>query len=150
MINIRKGTEADIPAIIEMGRAYHQESYFKDMPFNEDKAKALIPVLIKTGLGIVAVEDEKVVGMMGAALQKHIFSDELMSKDILLYIQPEYRGQHIGQRLVCVYIDWALSVGVKAQNIEVGVNSGVQTESAIKFYRDLGFAVVGVNLRLEA
>ena len=149
-INIRKATDADIPAVIEMGRAFHQESdYLREMSFNEAKARALIPVVIKTGLGIVAVDDEKVIGMMGGILETHIFSDELMSGEYLIYVRPEYRGTEAAARLVCVYINWALEHGVKPQNIGVGVNAGIRTEETVQFYRNLGFRVSGVNLRLE-
>jgi GNAT superfamily N-acetyltransferase len=149
MIDVRKGRFDDIDQAIELGRAYYAESAMGSMEFDEAKARALCEAILKTGLGIVAEDNGQLVGMMGAAITTHCFSDTLMAQDYLIYIKPQYRGSGVSKRLITIYIFWAENQGIKRENIFLGVNSGIHSEKTEKIYNSLGFKRFGITMRMK-
>jgi GNAT superfamily N-acetyltransferase len=147
---IRKGTQEDIDQAIELGKAYHLESPMgqSSMTFNEDKCRELCRYLLQNGLGIVAEDGGQLVGMMGAYITTHFFTDDVVAQDVLIYIKPSYRGVGLSKRLISVYIFWALEQGVKRENIFIGINSGINASKTEKIYQTLGFKRHGVTMRL--
>jgi len=149
LINIRKAKESDMDAIIELGKSMYVESDYQGMAFNEDKCRAFLSVVITTGLAIIAEKDGWIVGMLGAGIQPHIFTDTLMSWDDLVYVLPQYRGTRAAQRLITVYIAWAQELGVKRENIYIGINAGINIDRTARFYHKLGFKRSGINMKLQ-
>ena len=145
---IRKGTEEDIDQAIELGRLYHKETPMGNMPFNESKGRELIHAILKTGLGIVAEDNGQLVGMMGAYVTTHFFSDALCAQDYLIYIKPQYRGAGLSKRFLDVYIFWAESQGVERENIFLGINSGIDASRTEKIYISKGFKRHGISMRM--
>ena len=146
---IRKAKETDMDAFIELCRAMYAEADFKNMEFSEDKCRAFCLVVMATGLAIVVEKDARLVGMFGAGLQQHIFTNTFMSMDYLIYVIPEYRGTRIADRMLKIYIEWALAHKIKRENIYIGINAGINTEKIERFYSKIGFKRTGVNLRLQ-
>jgi GNAT superfamily N-acetyltransferase len=149
MIEIRKGIEQDVERIMELGNAYYNESAFSSMEFNESKCRDLFFHLLQYGFAVVADDGGKLVGMMGAILNKHFFTDTLMAQDVLVYVSPEYRCQGLSRRLITVYINWAISQGVKRDNIFLGVDSGINRSITEEVYNNLGFKRFGTSMRLQ-
>ena len=105
---IRPMQAGDIPAILDMGKAIHQESAYRDMIFSVDKCKKLIMWLFTSPLAftVVAVDDDgKLCGIMAAHIAQHYFSDDYMIEDYLLYVRPENRGKTIGMWLVFQFVE---------------------------------------------
>lgn len=149
MVEIRKGTEQDIKQAVELGKVYYKESAFGSMEFNEAKAYELCSALLQSGLGIVADDSGQIVGMMGAQIGNHFFSNTPMAQDVLIYVKPEYRRTGIAKRFVSVYINWAENRGVKRENIFLGINSGINRANTERAYNTLGFRRFGVSMRLQ-
>ena len=144
---IKKVTIDDLPAIIEMAKAFHQESDARKYTLTEERIKELTALIISTGLAILAVKDGEAVGMMGAMLQKNVFFDELMAGDYLIYVKPAYRGSEAAQLMVDEYIRWAKSYGAKC--IGIDIESGINDERALNFYNKMGFITTGYHMKLE-
>lgn len=144
----RRGTETDVDDVIEIGKLYYSEADMKTMNYDLPKSRALVIDLLKNGLGIIAEEDNQIVGMIGAQIFNNFFSDSLMSQDILVYVVPEHRGLGIAKTLISIYIDWALNNGVRRENIFIGIDSGINTEKTEEVYKSLGFIRSGVKMRL--
>jgi len=104
---------------------------------------------LQYGFAVVADDGGKLVGMMGAILNKHFFTDTLMAQDVLVYVSPEYRCQGLSRRLITVYINWAISQGVKRDNIFLGVDSGINRSITEEVYNNLGFKRFGTSMRLQ-
>ncbi len=97
----------------------------------------------KSGVVLFAQSGEQLVGMVGAH-----FGETMKSRHIAVpfgfFVQKEYRGQGLGQKLLEALIE-------KLKELEiVKINIGVYEtqQSAIKLYEKLGFQRVGV-LRKE-
>lgn len=147
MIDVRIGREEEIEQAIELGRLYHMESPYRDIPFDAERGRALCKTVLDHGLALVAVDGDKMVGMMGAVITNYFFSEEPVSQDILIYVHPDYRSQGIAGRFIGSYVQWALERGVKPWNIFLGIISGIHNQSTESLYRSLGFETCGVVMR---
>lgn len=145
---IRKGKETDIHAVIAMGKAMHDESSLSDMTFDVDKCEQWFFSALENGLVVIAENDGKYLGMLGAGTGELDFSKDKIAFDHLVYVIPEYRGTRLAERMIKVYILWAKEMGVKEGRINIGINSGINTERTERFYRKLGFVRSGVNMRM--
>jgi GNAT superfamily N-acetyltransferase len=137
----------DIDALIEMGKAMYEESDLKSLSFNEAKAREKMLNVINEEFAVVYEVNNKIIGMMGAWLYQHIFSDDLIAMDYLFYVKPRYRGCAAAAMMAQAFIDWAVLQGVQPANIMVGVNAGINGNKAVEFWERIGFVRSGVNLR---
>jgi len=145
---IRPMQAGDIPAILDMGKAMHHESAYRDMIFSVDKCKKLIMWLFTSPLAFIVVavnDDGKLCGIMAAHIAQHYFSDDYMIEDYLLYVRPENRGGTIGMRLVSQFVEWAEKQNIKM--IMCGISTEIETEKVIKLYKHFGFHTAGVLMR---
>lgn len=144
MASVRTATEADIPALIAMGRKMHAESpRFKSLAFSAEKCEALIrrlldPLPQPPGTVLVAVEGPQVVGMMGGFVVEHFFSHDRYASDLVVYVAPGHRGGSAFVRLVFAFEDWAASRG--ACEIVLGVSTELNPEATVAMYERLGYA----------
>lgn len=146
---IRKAKETDMEEIIKLGKDMYDESKLHGMIFDADKCRAFYLVLLATGLAIVAELEGKIIGMFGAELQKHIFSNDYMTMDVLNYVVPSYRGSNAAKRMLSVYVAWAEGHNVKPCNIWLGINAGINVDRTERFYNKLGFNRSGIMMRLK-
>ena len=145
---IRPMCEQDIPAVLVLGKAMHQESAYRDMTFSADKCEKLIMWLLASPLAftVVAVDDGgKLCGIMAAHIAQHYFSSDYMIEDYLLYVRPEKRGGTIAMRLVSQFVEWAEKQNVKM--IMCGISTEIETEKIIKLYQHFDFHTAGVLMR---
>jgi N-acetylglutamate synthase-like GNAT family acetyltransferase len=144
---IRQAKQEDESAIIALGKAMYVESTWINLEFDESKCRESFYNVLFTGLALVAEEDGAIIGMFGGEIQQHIFSNDLMSMDVLHYVIPEFRGSSAAKRMITVYKAWAAAKGVKTENVYLGIMSGINVERTEKFYNKLGFERAGVILR---
>lgn len=106
----------------------------------------------KTRLHRVAVAEGKVVGMLASrrthANEYHpsipVPADvETVSELESLYVQPDFQGRGIGQRLLTAHHEWAATYpGRPSVLVVVDTN-----KSAIRFYEQNGYVIVGDRFR---
>jgi len=145
---IRPALTSDLTTLLALSREMYQESGLKNLAFDEGKVWIeLFEKLNSDAFTMVYEKDGQIIGMIGAMICKHIFSNDLMSMDYLVYVKPEHRGSAVFASMIQEYIDWSKSQGVKPANIYIGVNAGVSTELTVKCYERLGFVRSGINLR---
>lgn len=123
----------------------HEESpRFNDKPFIEEKAKQIIFGLIKSGGGFVAEKDGRLIGMVGGIVIEHYFSSAKFSMDFVVYVAPAERGSSVAVRLITAYEAWALERG--AEEIGLGVSTGVEQERTVNMYERLGYKVASYTM----
>lgn len=96
------------------------------------------------GFAVVAQEDQTVIGYAIGATGS---AEEFRTTDTLaeletMYLQPEYRGQGIGTRLLEEFKDWADNQDADRLRVE----ASAQNKGAIRFYRDNGFEDYTITL----
>lgn len=146
---IREATEKDVTAIVDMGRRMATESpNFQRLTYSSAKveARARWCIADPDGFLMVAIRDEAPIGMMAAFAADHWMAEERVSGDLVLYVDPDYRGGTDAARLVAAYKRWATGRGVHVRGL--GISSGVMVEQTTDFYHRLGAKTVGVILEI--
>jgi GNAT superfamily N-acetyltransferase len=141
---IRPATLIDVPAMLALGEAMHDESpRFAALPWNGAKVRAMIEHLIARpeGLALVAEHDGALVGGFLGFAAPHFASDALVSCDLALYVAQDRRGGIAAARLLRGYVAWAQARGVAL--IQLGVTTGVNVEATSRLFASVGFVPAG-------
>ncbi|MFN0185634.1 MAG: N-acetyltransferase family protein [Aquabacterium sp.] len=145
---IREASDRDIPALVALGRAMHDESpRWCRLAYDAEKVANTLRVLVGAPWGYVWVAedaDDQIVGGMVAAATAHWSSADLVATDLALFVAPAARGGLAPVRLLRAYRAWAVNVGAKL--VQVGITTGVQTEESAALMERVGFRRCGVVL----
>ncbi|TYC53804.1 hypothetical protein FMN50_13605 [Rhodobacterales bacterium] len=158
IVRIAGGMEADYRAGLHLAREAHQHTLFRDIPFSEDKARAIFEratarpdrnglIYAVPGMDAPLVED----GLLGlAAVQAgEYFLGEgtliatVQTLNISRKLSGTLLGGKVALRLVQAVRHWA-----KARNCEhllVHVTNGENAEEADRFFRRCGMVINGGN-----
>jgi GNAT superfamily N-acetyltransferase len=133
----------EMPKLLEM---YHTESKV-EIPLN-------IPNLMKhmfiahhspSSIILGAFSDNVLVGFIWGYMEESMWSGEIHSREVALYINPDFRGRTLANRLISHLEKWSIESG--AVSINVGANSGINDNApAVRLYSHLGYTKVGVSL----
>jgi [ribosomal protein S18]-alanine N-acetyltransferase len=123
-VNVRRATEADVPAMEELVAAYLDELWARPFP-----PPALPDSFLREGRLLVAELDGEIVGMAKGELRPGL------GHVTLVYLRPEARGQGGGKELVRGLASFFHDEGVK----HVSLNVDVSNEEALAYWRRLGF-----------
>jgi len=120
------------------------ESRYRTLPYNGVKFADLIRKLITNpaGLVVVAEKDGALIGAIAGMVTDHYFADAKIAYEFGLYVEPAQRGTLAGYRLAKAYIDWATEQG--ADQIDMGITTGIAEERTGKMYERLGLKHVGI------
>lgn len=150
-VEIRRVVEADFETIVEMGRAMHDEApEYANRDFSEEKVRRMLKSMCGTLLvphpacALVAVDEGKIIGMMGGLAVEHFFGHDKIASDYVLYVRPEHRRGTAAVRLVRAFEKWAVEQGVVS--IHPGVTTGVANERVRDLYARLGYEPNGYTL----
>ena len=148
-VAIRSPREEDVPAYraLRLQALHdHPEAFSSDYAVNLARpltywADRLDPKITdKTVMIYFADHDRQLVGMCGVARED---SPKIQhnASIISMYVQPDWRGLHIGAGLITACLDWARARGANIARLTV-----VSTNSAaIRCYTRCGFRVYGVE-----
>lgn len=144
---IREATPADLPALIELGRAMCAESpTWRRFPYNAEKAAAFMAELIQAGSGFawVGIRDGVICAALLAAVREHWACDVVIAHELALFVQTSARGSLLAARLVAEFVTWA-EAGDPALAC-AGTSTLVHPELTARLYERFGFARTGLSL----
>jgi GNAT superfamily N-acetyltransferase len=136
---IRNATLEDIPKLVEMGLALHDESTYKHVEYSPERVAETCRLMIANGFLVVAEKEGEVIGVMMGDVYVPWYTTERMGIDYTLYIMPEHRNGLIAVKMIKRFEQWCISMGAK--QIRPGIGTG--DPSAIKLYKALGYRSVG-------
>ncbi len=147
---LRQFEAQDVEELTRLGVINHLESRFgKIVPVSETSIQRLIYTVLTnedTYIGIVALDDEKIVGYMIGFITNYSFNeDAYYAADEMVYVIPEYRGKLVGKKILKAFQEWAESKG--CLETVIGTISEIETERTKKLYSKLGFTEVGSLFR---
>lgn len=138
---IRPATHADVPALVELGRAMHRESNYSPLMFDAERTAEFARFLLKHEDGFIAVaeRDGELVGFIAAFAAPPWFGsvNQKTANDCGLYVRPENRRGTSAIFLVQAFKDWVKTMGY-AQG-RAGTNAGDAGQAANAIYEHLGF-----------
>lgn len=150
MAAVRPATAADLPALIEMGQALHDESpRYQGMGFSAEKLRRLFErlqgtLLTKPGCCLVAEEGGYIVGMAVGIIAERWFSDELYLTDLTVYVRPEHRTGVTFLRLVRALERWARDRGLA--DVVLGVSTEIHAQETVRAYEAMGYRLTGYTM----
>lgn len=94
MSNVRLAVPEDFHAVLPMAeKFYNSTSFAKHMPFDVPSILEFYIHLLSNGFVIVAEDEGKLVGMLGAAVHPfHLNQNHLVCTESMWWVEPEYRG----------------------------------------------------------
>lgn len=146
---IRLPTKAEIPVLVEIGKALHEESVYSNLPFDEDLVYFFIEDAMtndKMYIKIAVVNGDIIGGFMGG-LNLYCFCDEVYAQDYIVFILPKNRGGFAITKLLKDFEEWA--VQHKAKQICLATSSGVKLKRTHDLYSHLGYTVHGAVYKKE-
>lgn len=148
---IRHATPPDIPRLVELGRAMHEESP-RFSPFSYDAAKAhvFLEHLVSSPFGrvIVAEKQGEIVAMIAGFIIELFFSQDITACDAVVYVAPLHRGGTAFVRLVRTFEEEAeKAIGGGRGEIIFGVNTEVHAEETAVMYERLGYRRAGITMQ---
>lgn len=145
---IRPARFEDIPRLVVLGQALHQESSYQDMAFDPAKVSDFLASLI-AGAGLLLVYERggDVIGGIAGGITEQWFSHEKVAFDYSLFIEKGRRGGMAAVGLITAFVEWARIKGVS--QITMGITTGIHVEATGRLYRSLGFVDSGSLFRLE-
>ena len=136
---IRKATPEDIPALVEMGQALHDESTYNHVTYSPERVAATCQLMLERGFLDVVDVGGKVVGVMMGDVYTPWYTTDSMGIDLTLYIYPEYRSGLTALKLIKRFEKWCIVMGVS--QIRPGIATG--NLNSQKLYEAAGFKSVG-------
>lgn len=141
--------EADIAAMISLGRLLHAESSFRKHPFDAARLLKFGRMALANGNpGLIAAERAgHMVGMAIVMMGEHYFSADKTATVQLLYVVPQARGGMAAVKLLRAIRSWAAGAG--AGDLHVNVTTAIAPDKTDRFLRRMGFQQTGGNYVLE-
>lgn len=108
MIEVRKANKFDMPHVFEMIKKFQkQEQISGDLTDSLDFAyltKLYHHMIVGGGLVLVATDDSKVIGMILGIKNNNIwFPHQIALKEMMIWVDEEYRDKGVGYKLVTQY-----------------------------------------------
>ena len=136
---IRPAVAADLPALVEMGAAFHGEAQWASdiAAFDPDTFADLCVALNEHGVLLVADIEGDAVGMIGGGFLPAWFNRAShVAQELFLYVRPEHR-RGAGARLMLKMIDECRARGATTLFASAIANGSPDVDD---IYRRLGFA----------
>lgn len=143
---VRRATVADFPALIDMGKAMHEESAFNWLPFSSDKLAALGEAYLRDPSRVLFVCEDSVggvVGMFAGYVTPYYFCDATIATELFWYVLPAVRGTSAAIRLLREFERWAAAQG--AAEIAIASWTGVAPTQFNNMLERAGFTHRGAN-----
>jgi GNAT superfamily N-acetyltransferase len=144
-MRVRYFAKDDFDRCLELGQMMHEESDFRVHPFCPDKVVTLATLCLSSEnfVCFVAETDQDIVGMFVGLAGDHYFSEAKYASDMLLYVEPRYRGSSAAIRLMSAFEDWAVEQG--CHEIRVGAATGIEPERSDRFFKGIGYTPSGIQ-----
>lgn len=141
---VRDATQADLPALVAMGRRFRAETVYRDrLAEHVDQMTRTAHALIE-GAGtviFVAERDGVLIGMLGGGLFTHPLAGSLYAGELFWWVDPDARGA--GLRLLRSFERWARAHGA------VCLQMVAPTPDVEQLYTRLAFTQVETTYQKE-
>lgn len=147
MTIIRRARREDLPALVAMGHALHDESpHYSRTGFAPEKLQRLYDqlqgtLLAEQGAVLVAESSGEVIGMAVCVATERWFSHDLYVTDLTVYVRPEHRGGPAFPKLVRAIEAWAELQGIP--ELILGVSTEIHAEATVRMYERMGYHLSG-------
>jgi GNAT superfamily N-acetyltransferase len=122
-MRFRRAVPADIPSIMEIRLSVEENVLSNPALVTAEDCAAYLE---ERGRGWVCESDGRIVGFSYAASEDHSIW--------ALFVLPEYQGRGIGRNLLCLAVEWLISIG--AEEVRLATETNTRAE---RFYSAQGW-----------
>jgi ribosomal protein S18 acetylase RimI-like enzyme len=145
---IRKATEKDLPTLyrFEQGVIDAERPFIPRLKTGEVNYYDLVHMLSAAHIHLVVAEKNgRLIGSGYARIEeaKHYLDHPKHAYLGFMYVEPEYRGQGINNKIIDALMQWAISQGITESVLEVYYDN----HPAIKAYEKSGFIKHLITMR---
>jgi hypothetical protein len=135
----------DCQPALQVARAFHHESNFKDVPFSDKKVLGLFEWVIQSPNHIFLIfeADDEIIGGFIAYFDYFYFFDAVVASDLALFVLQEKRGKIPMKKVLDIYKKWAAGRG--AMRINIAPSTGISADRVSRLFELLGFEQIGAN-----
>ena len=139
---IRKAEVFDLPGVHEMMESFQDEGLNEyTLGHNRESAGVAAELFIREHLGVVAVQDDIVIGCLGGCVTPFMMnSGSIVFQEILWYVTKEKRSTGVGIKMLFKVMKLAKEQG--ATHMVLAHTGKVLPEKLSKLYGKLGFEVL--------
>lgn len=99
-MNVRRATPDDMPALLRMGRSFHETTPYADVAYDPDSIRFICTQLMESGVLLVAEIKGAAVGVVGAVMAPLFMNrDALICSEVFWWVDPEARGSGAGKEM---------------------------------------------------
>ncbi len=142
---VRRIERGDMPDVVAMSAAFHQESpVFAPLPFDPAKVYELVVNAIdnERWLPLIAYSSGgEVVGIALFYAVETFFGPAIEIGDLAFYVPPGRRGSLAAAGMMEEFLRWAMTQ--QPAMISIGINTGINEELAARFFERCGFTHKG-------
>lgn len=148
-MKIRVATLEDIPMLVELGQQFILEApNYSGRTINIDVLTENFKEIINgSGCIFIAELGSFAIGGIVCSSTKDWFDGQTVAFEQVFYVKPEYRATNAAINLLSVFIEWAELI--KADRVQVGTTTGIQTKGCLRLYKKFGFREHGIVLDME-
>ena len=139
---IRRAELKDIPILVDLYSKWMGERLVEQSGFEWDANRTTLLVIknLQAGVYFIAEEGDRVVGAIGATLDRWMENDYQILKEVYYWVDPEQRGDGTGSRLITAIEDLGRQLKV-AIVMMYDVNPN-ESGSLDMFYKNRGYKPV--------
>lgn len=138
----------DAPELVRLGQMLHDTSSYASQPYDPAKVETFLLGLSAVDQGVVYVADVdgRIVGGMAGGIVDQWFADYKTAFDYSVFVDPKHRNGLVSLKLLHAFFEWAKIKG--ADEIRLGITTGLHLQGTSELYRWLGFEYSGVMFRM--
>jgi GNAT superfamily N-acetyltransferase len=116
-VTLKLATEDDIPAVVMMLVAFHEQSPYKDIKLNMSRVFDLVTRVVVSDQTkntiILKVIDDLPVGMVVGQVAEFPLTGGLIASELAWWVSPDHRKGTVATELLEAYEYWAKLLGCK-------------------------------------
>lgn len=138
--------------LVALAREHHALSRYSKLPFIGSRVWAIVRACIEAPdrFGVVLEMNNTLSGYCGVVIEPYMFADDLIAREIALYVSPAARSMVGFQTLVCEVEKHARERG--ARTLDLGVSSPREVRDLWRYgkvYEHIGYELHSVSYSKE-
>ena len=93
--------------IAELCTLMHEETVFGQLEYNPEKLAEFSTIMDRYDDAILITHGSPVIAVFIGEVYPHVYTDDLIAVDQLMYVHPEHRRSGLASKMVKQYKEWA-------------------------------------------
>lgn len=150
-LTVRTATLLDLLLLAPLAERYAEEAQkHENFPIDMEHlvGQAAAATLSEDSCILICFKGKEPIGLLWGHCSSLPWSKSKLAYDTILYVTPETRKKSkAGYLLMKAWNEWAAESG--ASEVQISIASGIHEEETIRFYKRMGYSLIGSQYRKE-